>query len=500
MPTGTTEPQPPPHDDPHLDVLRSPEAGHKVIRGSALRGGGYAIGVALTAVASIFLLRYLGVVDFGRFVTVVSLMAIVSGVTDAGLTAVGTRELSLRTTPQERHRLLANLIGIRMLVTPIGVLLATGFALIAGYPQVMVWGTLLAGLGVVLVSVQATMMLPASVSLRIGSVTIGEIAKQAAQVVAIVLLVIAGASLFPFFGVQIVAGLVALSITPWLVGRSYIVAPAFHRSEWSMLIREALPVAASLAMNVIYFRVLIILMSLMATATQTGLFATSFRVFEILFGIPTLVLSVALPVLATAGQEDEQRMRYVLQRMTEVGLVAAAYLALMIVILAKPAIELLGGSEYVAAAPMLRIQGFALLGVFCGQVWQLGLLSIRRQSAMAIANGIALGWVLVLGLVMIPQWAGIGAAVAAVIAETTLAAILYVLLRRAHAGVTPHLRFGWKVVLAFAAGSVALVVPGLPAVAIAILATLLYGGVAWATRLLPRELLDALISRKPVTE
>jgi hypothetical protein len=73
------------------DVLHTPAAGRLVIRGAAVRGLGYGVGVLLVAAASVFLLRYLGVEDFGRFATIMSLIAIMSGVTDAGLTAVGAR-------------------------------------------------------------------------------------------------------------------------------------------------------------------------------------------------------------------------------------------------------------------------------------------------------------------------------------------------------------------------------------------------------------------------
>ena len=134
-----------------------------------------------------------------------------------------------------------------------------------------------------------------------------------------------------------------------------------------MLVREALPIAVSLVMSAIYFRVLIILLSLIATAEETGLFATSFRIFEIVFAIPMLVLSVALPVLAVA-QADRSRLRYVLQRMTEVAAIAAVFLAVLIVIVAEPVRELVGGAEYSDAAPILQIQAFALIPVFLGQV------------------------------------------------------------------------------------------------------------------------------------
>src|SRR3954453_12245621 len=128
-----------------VDPLRSPDVGGRVVRGSTVRGAGYAAGLVLLAGGSVLLLRYLGVVDFGRYVTVMALIGIVSGVTDAGLTAIGARELSVARPGAERRELLANLLTLRLLLTPLGVLLATGFALVAGYDHTQVLGTIFAG-------------------------------------------------------------------------------------------------------------------------------------------------------------------------------------------------------------------------------------------------------------------------------------------------------------------------------------------------------------------
>jgi O-antigen/teichoic acid export membrane protein len=472
------------------DLLRAPEAGRLVIRGAAVRGIGYGTSVLLVAAGSVFLLRYLGVADFGRFATIMSLIAIVSGVTDAGLTAVGARDLPLR-PGDEQPRLLANLLGLRLLLTPLGVLGATAFALVAGYEDELVLGTLLAGAGIVLINAQATMMLPLQVDLRIGRLTTAEVLRQALNVVGIVVLVVAGASLLPFFAVPIVVGAGVLAASPLLVGDRLVYRPAFERREWSGLVREALPLAASLVMGVVYFRVLIILTSLISSAQETGLYATSFRVFETMFGLPTLVLTVALPVLAVA-HDNRPRLRFVLQRMTEVGAIAAVFLAILIVIVARPMIELLGGSEYADAAPILRIQAFALVTVFLGQVWQLGLISIRRQSALVIANGLALALVVVLGLALVTAYDSTGAAIAAVIAEAALAGALFALLARADPTLRPELGFLWKPALAGGLMAAFLLVPGLPVAVTALLGAAVFALTIWVTRAIPAEVFDAL--------
>jgi O-antigen/teichoic acid export membrane protein len=475
-------------DGNEADILHTAAAGPAVIRGGAARAAGYALGVGLAAVTSVFLLRYLGVVDFGRYMTVAALIGIVSGVSDAGLTAVGARELSTVPAGAQRSRLLASLISLRIAISAAGVLAAAVFALVAGYGETLVYGTLLAGLGALLVNVQATTMLPLSVELRVVRVTAVEVLKQALTLAGVVALVVAGASLLTFFAVQIGVGVVVLAMTPLLYGTYRLLRPSGDLGAAWALLRQALPMAAVLAMNVIYFRVLLILVSLIATATATGLFATSFRVFEVVVGLPTLVLSVSLPVLSVAAAGDDERLAYGLQRMTEVALVVSVWLVLAIVILAEPAIRLVAGAEFVDAAPVLQIQSFALVGVFLGQTWQLGLFAMRRQAELAGANAFALVLVVGLGLALIPDFGAEGAAVAAVIAEAALAAALLALLVRARRAVAPSLRFTPRLALAAAAGAAMLLLPLAP-LPTAVLATAAYAAVAIALGVVPREFL-----------
>jgi O-antigen/teichoic acid export membrane protein len=477
-----------------VDPLRAPDVGPRVVRGGAVRGTGYMAGLLLLAAGSVLLLRYLEVVDFGRYVTVMALIGIVSGVSDAGLTAIGSREMSVVKAGPDRDALLANLLTLRLLFTPVGVAIATGFALIAGYDHTMVIGTIFAGIGLVLTSTQATLMLPLAVDLRFGRLAVVELIKQAVTVAGIAVLVAVGASLLPFFTLQIVVGIVVIASTPLVVGRAWYHRPRMERARLRMLITETLPMATALALNVVYFRTLVIIASLIATAVETGYVATSFRIFEILLGVPSIVMSVALPVLSVASDEDDTRLRYVLQRMTEVALVISTGIAVLLVFLAGPVIELLGGSQYAGAAPVLRIQGFALIGLFLGQAWIMGLISVRRQRDIAVANAIALVAVVALGVGLIPAMGANGAGLAAAVAETLLASLLLVGLWRQ--GLAPSFGFVWKVALAGLLAAAPLLVPGLPDVVGAVIAALLFGAVAFLTRLVPPEVIDAFGLRR----
>jgi O-antigen/teichoic acid export membrane protein len=479
-----------------IDVLRTGEAGGMVIRGGVLRGAGYGAGILLGAGTSVLLLRHLGVEDFGRYGIVIALLGIVSAVTDAGLTAVGSRELAIL-PPRERPALMRNLVGLRISLTLAGVVAAVAFAAVAGYDSVVVAGTAVAGLGVLLVNTQATLMMPLSIELRMGAITLVETLRHALTLAGVAVLVLAGASLLPFFGVQVAVGVVVLLLTPLLVAGVAGMRPAIDRATARELLRESLPIAAAVAMNVIYLRLLVILVSMQTGATETGLFATSFRVFEILLGVPTLVLAVALPLLAVAGAEDRERLRYALQRLTEAAVAASLLLVLVTVVLAEPAIVLLGGEDYRDAAPILRVQAFALLGVFVSQAWTLGLLSLRRQRDVAVANGIALAVVLVLGVVLVGAYEGMGGAVAAVVTETVLALLLLGYLARAGRDVTPRLAFLWRPLTAGAAAALVLLLP-LNAWLAAAVASGVYLAVGFAVGAIPPEVVPALRGRKPL--
>ena len=129
-----------------------------------------------------------------------------ASVTDAGLTAVGSRELSLRPAGLERQQLLRVLVALRILLTGGGVVVATLFAYGVGYDRTMVAGTLLVGLGAVLVNTQQTVTIPLMVSLRMGAITGFELLKQVLTLGGIAFLAISGAALLPFFMVPIAVG------------------------------------------------------------------------------------------------------------------------------------------------------------------------------------------------------------------------------------------------------------------------------------------------------
>jgi O-antigen/teichoic acid export membrane protein len=477
-------------------ALSGPDVGRRVVRGGAVRVAGFAASNLFAAAGAVVALRYLGVEEFGRYGTVMALVAIVQGITEAGLSVTGTREVSLAGSADERRGLLAHVVGLRIVLTGAGVLAAVGFGLIVGYDETLVLGTLIAGTGVFLISVQAAMLIPLSVDLRNGTLTLNELIRQGLLVIGFVVLALVGAQLLAFFALQIVAGVVLLAITPWLIERRDLVTPRWTTDQLKRLAAIGLPVALASVLMAVYFRVLVVIMSLLSgDERQIGLFVTSTRIFELAAALPLILSTIVLPVMTVAARDNPTRLRYVIQETTQLFALVGVFTALVVALGAEPILRILGGEQYVAAAPLLRIQSIAILTLFVSAAWSPALIGMHKQGSVAAATGIGLIVVIAGGFALIPVWEAHGAAWAAAIADVFVVTAAYVLLRRAGPGRELRLTFVPRLVLAAGLALAVVLIPGLPPLADAVLAALVFAGAAFALRLVPAGLSELLPGR-----
>ncbi|HLM50582.1 MAG TPA: oligosaccharide flippase family protein [Solirubrobacteraceae bacterium] len=473
------------------EVLDSPGAGRKVIRGGGLRAGGYLVSIALSIVAAPLLIRHLGVADYGRYLTVISLITIVAGVSEAGLNALGLREHALGDAESGRAAL-RHLVGLRLTMTVAGVVLAVGFSLAADYTTAQVVGAGLAGLGLALVVVQETYAIPLQTSLRLGWVTAIEVLKQVGTVSAIAALVLADAGLEPFFAVSIFANGLALAVTAVVTRGQGGRAPGFDRAAWWSLVRDTIPFAVATALGIIYFRITIVLLSLVSTEDQVGYFSAAFRIVEVLSGMPWLVVTAVFPILVRAARDDPARLRHAVGRLTQVAALTGAGLAIGLVLGAPFAIAVIAGEDFDPSIAVLRIQAAAVLGTFLLATWGYSLLSVRRYRALLAGNVVALVAAAAVTLALAPYMGARGAAVATVVAEFTLACCYLAALLGGPEDVRLEVRWLPAALLAAAAAIAVPLALGLPALLAALLGGVIYLAVLWVGRAIPPELFEAL--------
>jgi O-antigen/teichoic acid export membrane protein len=479
-------------------VLTDALVSRRVVRGGGVRFVGFGLINLMGALGSVVLLRYLGVVDYGRYGTVISLMAVASGIADAGLTVTGSRELALLAPGAERRALLGSMLAMRIALSTAFMLVGLAIGVLAGYDGEMIAGIALVGVGAVLLAAQVTLLLPLVVNLRNVSLTISDLVKQGILLVGIVALAVAGAGLVGFFALQVAIGLGALALVPVLADRKDLARPRWSVAEWWIVARTALPIAAAAVLTVIYLRVLVVLTSVMSSDYETGLFATSARIMEMLAGLALVISGVILPVASVAARDERGRLAYVLARTTETSLLIGVLISIVLIFGAHPITVVLGGSEFAAAAPVLRTQAPAIVTVFLVTAWATFLIADHHQRDLVRCVLVGLAALLAAALVLIPIYDARGAAAAAVVADVAYATAVFVAIRRLKDRPVP-VPLGFCGRLAVAAGvslGVGLAASGLPDAVTATVAALVFIALAVALRTVPPDVYTALRIRR----
>jgi O-antigen/teichoic acid export membrane protein len=214
---------------------------------------------------------------------------------------------------------------------------------------------------------------------------------------------------------------------------------------------------------------------------------------EMLGGLPLLIGGVILPVVSVAARDDRGRLRYVLERTTDISLLLGSLLAVVLVLAAHPIIAVLGGSAFADAVPVLRIQAPSIVTVFLVQSWITFLLADGHRRDLVGCVVLGLVALAVAGVALISPYGAKGAAGAAVVADVIYASAVHVAVRHLPGPLAP-LRLGYcvRLVIAVTCALGAGWVSGLPDALAAGLAAGVFVGLAIALRMVPIDLYAAL--------
>jgi O-antigen/teichoic acid export membrane protein len=169
-------------------------------------------------------------------------------------------------------------------------------------------------------------------------------------------------------------------------------------------------------------------------------------------------------------------------------------------VLADPIISLIYGPNYRQAAWLLAILSWWLLSRFLTslQSWAMG--AIHRERLGGAVAVIATVSSVVLSIVLIPRFGGVGAAVAALLADVVMFILFSFFIRRHLVATTVDVRRVAKIVVAAAAmGAVCYSLRGWPVWMVVAVGAAVYAGAVWAVRILTPEelrLLEGLLLRR----
>jgi O-antigen/teichoic acid export membrane protein len=251
-------------------------------------------------------------------------------------------------------------------------------------------------------------------------------------------LVAAFAAVFLFSGGRLVAASLAyfLGAVGGLVGsvvavRRLGVRPAFRgvrpRHLWE-LGRHSWALGTATVIGMMLFRIDAVMLQAWQGDEAVAVYSVAYRLLETVLFLAWSVSNASFP--AMSAEVDTARIRESLEQVS--AILAAAYVAFAVVALieAPGVLGLLFGETYAEqSTPVLRWLSVAPLvwGVY--YLCQFGLLARDRQGRLLVAVALATALNLVLNAVLIPDYAGVGAAIATTVSYAVGAAAMLAMLR-----------------------------------------------------------------------
>jgi len=187
------------------------------------------------------------------------------------------------------------------------------------------------------------------------------------------------------------------------------------RDEMASLLRDSLPLIGAGIMMMIYSRIDQVMMGYLTTTTQVGVYAAAVRLAEFWYVVPTVLLqslySTMIESRKVSGEGYQRILQYAFDLMTVISLLFVLLLATT----AGPLMTLVYGGRYEGGAPILALYVTAGVFVMIGHVreYWITMESRTRLSLVTMASGALIN--VLLNLLLIPHYGGMGAAVATVV-------------------------------------------------------------------------------------
>ncbi len=398
-----------------------------------LMGGRVAL-LLLALGTTAMLTRILEPTGFGHYRTAVAYLALVIALADLGLTSLFVREISRPEADQSR--LIANLLGLRLVIAGGALALATGLAFVLPLDSQDRLGIVGGAFGFLAYSAHLMLFGLFQQKLRQQGVVLAELTGGLVLVALIIVFAWAGAEPFWFVVAMGLSYIATLALTLVAAQRLVRFGLRLEPALWLDLARQAAPLAVATTISVLYFRADTVLLAFFRSPAEVGLYGVPVKVLDACMGISLLLVGLFTPLMAHSARVDERAFREHLGNGLLTLAVGTALVGVGLVALAPEIVLLLAGAEFIGGSPILQILAGVLVLHGTALILREAATALSIQQRLLPAYFAGLGVALVAYGVLIPQFGGIGAAAALLLAEIVVVLLTGSIVAGAAAGWT----------------------------------------------------------------
>jgi O-antigen/teichoic acid export membrane protein len=405
----------------------------KIAYNTVISGGARLIGVVLSLVSLGFVARYLGKEGFGNYSLILAFLYTFDSLADLGLYSLMVREIS-RPDADEK-KIASNIFTIRLVAVLVFMGIASIIIWFFPYSSQVKSGTLIAVISFIFLSMGQVLMGIFQKHLKTDRSAVADILGRVAQLGLVILFIEINLGLFGAI-FALIGGCFINFILLFIFARKHILFSLdFDFSYWKKIIKSTLPIAISIVLTLIYFKIDSIFLSLSAInryspnpISDVGIYGIAYKILEGLIFFPAMFVGLIMPLLSNSVFTDPEKFKRIFQKATDILIIFIIPLIIGLLMLSLPIVVLIGGADFGASAQVLNVLAFAIGLIFLGNLFGNGIIALNRQKAGAWIYFISMIFNIVLNLIYIPKYRYVGAAATTTATEFLVTILMMILI------------------------------------------------------------------------
>ena len=401
----------------------------QVARNTVVQIIGKIISTILGLAAIAIMARYLDQAGFGQYTTIITFLSFFGIMADFGLTLVTAQMVS---EPEAgRAAVLNNLFSLRLVSAVIFLGLAPLAVLFFPYDAIVKLGVAVASLSFFFAALNQILVGWFQKNLTMAVVSAAEVASRIILLAGVVLAASLNLGLLSIMVVTVLSSLISFLIHYWFSRRSIKITWQIDLAVWRRIIDKAWPIGLTIFFNLIYLRADILILSLLKSQSDVGIYGATYKVIDVLTTLPFMFAGLVLPILTVAWtQGNAEKFNKMLQRSLDAMFILAIPLIAGAQITAQPLMVLVAGQNFAAAGKVLKILILAIGFIFIGCLLAHAVIALDKQKKVIGAYIFTALTSLAGYLIFIPSHSYFGAAWVTVYSEAAIALFSFYMIRK----------------------------------------------------------------------
>ena len=379
--------------------------------------------MGISFVVSIFVVRYLGPKDFGLYSYSLSFFWLFASLSTLGLESITTREIVKH--PDKKDEINGTVFYLRIAGSICAIVLIGITLLLSGEDtfttiliMILSGSFLFQSFSVIEYYFRGLVQAKYNAYALSASVILASVFK--------IILILLKAPLI-YFVISVVFEYAVLAIG--LVGvyqfnKLSIFSWKYSKTIATSLLKDSWPLALSGIVVMIYMRIDQIMIKNMMSIEAVGYYSVAVRLSEAWYFIPVTLCNSIFPAIVNAKNVSLEFYNNRMQKLYDLLTWLAIGIAIPVTIFSDQIIQLLFGSEFSSASPVLTIYIWAGVAVFLGVASSQYLINENLTKLSFNRNLMGMLLNVILNLILIPNYGIIGAAIATVISYSSIILML----------------------------------------------------------------------------